>query len=77
MTRQEQIVRQLQNLERGAAGLALRYPAHFNLHLAACLNGDREEITRRRDELHTVLDALLDNTEAVQHLQRELVRLGA
>lgn len=75
MTRRQQIGVQLAQLQRGAEGLALRYPAQFSLHHAACLNGDREEIDRRRRELHDTLDCLLDNREAVEYVRAELARM--
>jgi hypothetical protein len=35
------------------------------------MSGDKQELQQRRDDLHTVLDALLDNNELIQHLSNE------
>jgi hypothetical protein len=66
------IVRELERLARVAQGIQQRYAAHFQLHVAACLNKDEQEMRLRRDELHTILDALLDNQEAVQRVTDQL-----
>ena len=66
------IVAELTNLARVAVVIQKRYGAHFELHAAAVLNRDTQEMVQRRDELHTILDALLDNGESVQRLQDEL-----
>jgi hypothetical protein len=51
--------------------VALRMGAYFELHKAASLKGDPQEMQQRRDELHTVLDVSLDTTEHFQRLCRE------
>ena len=76
MTRREQIVAHLQSLGRVAQGLQMRYQAYFSLHTAACMNGDQQELQQRRDDLHTVLDVLLDNGEAIHRLTIELETLS-
>jgi hypothetical protein len=76
VTRREEIADELSRLASVAAGIQLRYQAHFSLHQAACLNGDHSEIAQRRDELHTIMDALLDNGEAIQRLAKEAERLS-
>ena len=75
MTRHDYITRELTRLARVASGLQLRYQAHFSLHQAASMAGNENEICQRRDDLHTVLDALMDNGEAIQRLIRELETL--
>lgn len=75
MTRRDEIVRELQRLQRVAGGIQQRYQAHFMLHNAATANADKEEMGRRRDELHAVLDVLLDNGEAIAALTAELEAL--
>lgn len=74
-TRREQVTRELARLGRVAVGLQTRYQAHFALHNAACYADNPTEIQQRRDDLHTVLDALLDNGEAIQKLSIELETL--
>jgi predicted nucleic acid-binding Zn-ribbon protein len=76
-TRVEEITAEFRRRASVANGIEQRLAAHFSLHRAACLNRDNQEIQQRRDELHTVLDALLDNWEAVQSLIAELQELQA
>jgi hypothetical protein len=71
VTRAGEVARELRRLARVAEGLQARYRAHFALHGAAVLTGDPQEIQRHRDDLHTVLDAMLDNNEAVQRYADE------
>jgi hypothetical protein len=71
-----QVVRELERLARVAQGIQNRYGAHFSLHIAACLNRDEQEMRQRRDELHTILDSLLDNQEAIQRATDELTELS-
>jgi hypothetical protein len=68
-----EIITELERLAKVAQGLQQRYIAHFALHAAACVNNDRAEMTQRRDELHTILDSLLDNGESIERLSVELV----
>lgn len=75
MTRREQITAELARLGQVAQGLYLRQGAHMNLYSAALISRDVEEVELRRDELHTLLDALLDNGEAINRLARELESL--
>lgn len=72
MTRREEIAIELNRLAKVAVGIQLRYQAFMTLHAAASANCDEQELTQRRDELHTVLDALLDNGEAVDRLKSVL-----
>jgi hypothetical protein len=74
--RVKHVTSELERLGRVAMGIQQRYAAHFQLHTAACLNRDEQEMRQRREELHTVLDALLDNGESVQKLSDELVELS-
>lgn len=67
-----QLVSELNRLARVAQGIQNRYSAHFQLHTAACLNKDEQEMRQRRDELHTILDNLLDNAEAIQRINDKL-----
>lgn len=66
---------ELARLARVANGIQTRYQAHFALHGAACYSQNSDEIQQRRDDLHTVLDALLDNGEAIHKLTYELETL--
>jgi rRNA pseudouridine-1189 N-methylase Emg1 (Nep1/Mra1 family) len=63
---------ELERLARVASEIEQRYIAHFALHRAACLHRDPEEMRLRRDQLHTILDTLLDNGESVQKLTDKL-----
>jgi hypothetical protein len=67
------VMTELDRLARVALGIQNRYSAHFQLHVAACLNKDEQEMQQRRDELHTVLDSLLDNQESIQRANDELL----
>lgn len=71
-----EVVQELERLAKVAQGIQQRYIGHFALHTAACLKGDREEMQQRRDELHTILDSLLDNGESVQRLEDELAKVS-
>jgi prefoldin subunit 5 len=70
--RTRQIIAELQDKARVAVVIEKRYGAHFQLHGAAVLNRDRQEMEQRRDELHTILDSLLSNAEEIQRLNDEL-----
>lgn len=72
MTARETISKELNRLARVAQGIQTRYQAFFSLHDAAAANEDKDEMAQRRDELHTVLDALLDNGEHIHRLTNEL-----
>lgn len=75
MSRQADIHRELHRLGRVASGIQERYTAYFSLHRAAAANQDKQEMAQRREDLHTVLDAMLDNGEAIAHLAHELETL--
>jgi hypothetical protein len=75
-TRLGELTVELQRLTRVANEIQQRYIAHFALHTASCIHGDRAEMTQRRDELHTILDSLLDNAEAVQRVTDEFSRVS-
>lgn len=77
MARHQEIITELQRLGRVATSLQTRYSAHFSLHQVAAMAGDRQEIAQRRDELHTILDVILDNGESIHRLTEELHRLSA
>jgi 1,4-alpha-glucan branching enzyme len=70
-----ELVCELRRLSQAADGIQIRWVAYFNLHVAASISGDREELERRRGEMHDILDALLDNSEAVEYIKRELLTL--
>lgn len=72
MQRHEWIIRELNRLAKMAEAIQTRYQSYLGLHHAAAMSGDKDEMRQRRDEVHTVLDALLDNGEAIQGLAREL-----
>lgn len=76
MAQIQEITRKLEAASRTAEVIRNRYAAHFQLHTAACLNRDAKEMTERRDELHTILDALLDNGESLQRYVDELHNLS-
>jgi hypothetical protein len=63
---------ELNQLAAHADGLQKRYTAHLMLYEAACMAGNEDEIKQRREECHTLLDDILDNTMSVQKLSREL-----
>lgn len=67
--------RQLNELAAKAEGLQKRYTAHLMLFDAACAGGSDSEIEQRRDECHTLLDSILDNTREVAVCARELQAL--
>lgn len=62
---------ELTRLGRVAQGIQARYGAYIALHQAACLHGDYKEAQEHREQVHTVVDALLDNGEAIQRLVNE------
>jgi hypothetical protein len=72
----QDVTRELDRLARVATEIQQRYIAHFALHTAACLHGDQKEMAERRDQLHTILDALLDNGESVQRFTDKLTELS-
>lgn len=76
MHRRDEINLELQRLARVAGGLQMRYRAHLDLHSAAAMARNKDELVQRRDDVHTVLDALLDNGEAIQTLIAELETLS-
>ncbi len=76
VTKVEETISELTRLARVAQGIQNRYAAHFQLHVAACLNKDEVEMKQRRDELHTILDALLDNAESIQRTNDKLQDLS-
>lgn len=63
---------QLNNLAAKALTLEKRYTAHLMLYEAACMTGNETEITRRREECHTLLDDILDNTRSVHFTTKAL-----
>lgn len=63
---------QLNQLAAQALTLEKRYSAHLMLYEAACMSGNEGEITRRREECHTLLDAILDNTRDVHFTTKVL-----
>lgn len=67
--------KQLNEMAAKADGLQKRYTAHLMLFDAACTGGNDTEIEQRRDECHTLLDAILDNTREVAVCARELQAL--
>lgn len=73
--RAQQVITELQDKARVALVIQKRYGAHFELHGAAVLNRDRQEMAQRRDELHTILDSLLTNAEEIACLNDELAQL--
>lgn len=75
MSRREWVIAELHRLARVAMGIQARFSAYIALHQAACLNEDRQEIQERRDQIHDVVDMLLDNGEAIQRLSAEVETL--
>jgi hypothetical protein len=68
---------ELSKLANEAEGLQKRYGAYLALYDAACMAGNEAEITQRRDECHTLLDGILDNTRTVHYISREVQDLLA
>jgi hypothetical protein len=66
---------ELNRLAEHADALQRRYTAHLMLYEAACMSGNETEIIQRREECHTLLDDILDNTLAVYRSSRELQAL--
>lgn len=64
---------ELNRLADHAEGLQKRYTAHLLLYDAACMAGNEREVALRREECHTLLDDILDNTRAV-HVRAAEVR---
>ena len=75
MTRRQEVTVELQRLGKVAVGIQARYGAYLALHQAACLHGDFKQAQEHREQVHTVVDALLDNGEAIQRLSNELETL--
>lgn len=71
MRTRQQIADELQVLAGVATELDARYRAHLELHRAATIANDKEELLERRQALHVTLNRLLDNSEAIQALSRE------
>lgn len=69
----DELAAELRRVGLVAASLQARYQAHIALHRAACMTGTPAELEQRRDEVHTILDVLLDNE---QDLQRLLLAAG-
>lgn len=67
--------KQLNAMAARADGLQKRYTAHLMLYDAACTAMNESEISQRRDECHTMLDAILDNTREVAVCAKELQEL--
>jgi hypothetical protein len=63
---------ELNRLAAEADGLNKRYGAYLALHDAACMAGNEKEMEERRLECHAMLDAVLDNSQAVHRASREL-----
>ena len=68
---------ELTRLAGEAEALQKRYSAYLTLYDAACMARNENEITQRREECHTLLDAILDNARAVHYRARELQDLMA
>lgn len=65
-------VDKLNQLAAQAMTLEKRYSAHLMLYEAACMTGNENEITTRREECHTLLDDILDNVR-ISHLTSSAV----
>lgn len=64
--------RRLNELAGEAEALEKRYTAHLMLYEAACMTGNETEIKLRREECHTLLDSILDNTLGVRFVSKTL-----
>lgn len=71
----QQTSAELNRLAAVADGLQKRYTAHLMLYEAACLARSDQEIAQRREECHTLLDAILDNSRDVSFRGLELRKL--
>lgn len=65
-------VEELTRLGRNAESLHGKYSAHFQLHVSAGLDKDKERLSEHRRSLHVILDQILDNQEAIQRCQDQL-----
>jgi hypothetical protein len=74
--RVEAVSHKLEQLARIAMSIQSRYGAHFALHSAAVLDKDRDAVLEHRQALHSILDRLLDNGEAIQRATDELIELS-
>lgn len=75
MRSRDETVNELVRLGRLALSIDERLRAYLALHIAACMNWDEQEMQTRRDEVHAVIDSLLDNAESIHRLTAELERL--
>ncbi len=71
-----EVCRDMERFARNAESIQGRYAAYFQLHVAACLDKDKERIQEYRQALHVLLDQLLDNQEAIQRTSDELAQLA-
>lgn len=65
----------LNELAAQATGLEKRYSAHLMLYDAACMAGNEQEIALRREECHTLLDSILDNTRDIHFTTKAIEKL--
>jgi hypothetical protein len=66
---------ELNKLGAEAMTLEKRYSAHLMLYEAACMTGNEGEISSRREECHTLLDGILDNTRSIHFTSKVMRRL--
>lgn len=50
-----------------------RYDAALHMYLAACLDNHGQEADLNRQNLHALLDLMLDGLSTIQMLQRQLM----
>jgi predicted peroxiredoxin len=82
MSRQEQLIGQIHNINDKMLGFATSsqraaqsYEAHMILYRVAASAGDKEGLERERDTLHTLLDVILDSGVHVAQCEKDIAEL--
>lgn len=75
MSTREELAREVVRLARIGESANARYSAHLMLHTLAARSQDAGDMVQRRDELHTILDVVLDNSESIERANNQLLSL--
>lgn len=70
-----QILKAMQDEVLKSTVFQKRYDAALHLYQAACLDNHGQEADLNRNNLHALLDLMLDSLASVQMLQRQLMLL--
>lgn len=70
-----QILKAMQDEVLKSTVFQKRYEATMGLYQAACLDNHGQEADLNRQNLHALLDLMLDGLSTVQMLQRQLMHL--